>query len=67
MQHSSGEKLTLLVAPTAAWLRLPLVGVEDLAIRSSRSESSLGAEPVPAPLVDAMVDIIMVGGRLFLC
>lgn len=65
MQHSSGEKVTLLV-PLAAWLRLPLVVVEDLAIRSSRSESSLGARPTPTPLVDAMVDI-MVGGGLFLC
>ncbi len=51
MQHASGD-MTML-APSA-WLRLPLLRVEDLASRSSRSESSLGAEPAPTPLLDAM-------------
>lgn len=58
MQQSSGEVRPLLLLAAAALLRLlpPPVGVEDLARRSSRSESSWGAEPAP---LDAMVDAIV--------
>ena len=61
MQHANGD-MTML-APLSAWLRLPLLKVEDLASRSSRSESSLGAEPAPTPLLDAMVVLFLSEAR----